>query len=379
MINRKIDFRHIQTRIRQFRVTAILGPRQCGKTTLARRFHADEYFDLENPRDLARLDHPQLVLENCTGLIVIDEIQRKQDLFPLLRFLVDTHPKQKYLILGSASRDLIQQSSESLAGRISFYTLYGFRKDDIAQRHISQLWLRGGFPPAFLAKSNESSIQWRVDYIGTFLERDIPNLGIRIAPETLRRFWLMLSFYHGQIINFSELGRSFGLADTTIRHYLDILQGTFMIRLLQPWFINIGKRLVKRPKLYIRDSGILHCLLDISNEKSLSSHAKLGSSWEGFAMENVCRCINKADEQFYFWATHSGAEVDLFWQHEGHNWACEFKYADAPKMTKSIQSALDSLQLKKLWIIYPGKTAYALDKKVMVLPFQDIKSEWDYS
>jgi predicted AAA+ superfamily ATPase len=372
IVDRKIDILEVKKRIQHFRVTAILGPRQCGKTTLAKQFQADEYFDLENPRDLVRLDNPQLALENCRGLIVIDEIQRKPDLFPLIRYLVDNNQAQKYLILGSASRDLIRQSSESLAGRISYYTLSGFRKDDIDKDKLNRLWLRGGLPPSFLASSDAISSQWRLDYISTFLERDIPNLGIRIPAETLRRFWQMISFYHGQIINISELGRSFGISDTAIRNYLEILKGTFMIRLLQPWYVNIGKRLIKRPKLYIRDSGIFHTLLNIETEKALTSHAKLGSSWEGFALECVLRSIGKTDEQVYFWGTHAGAEVDLFWQHEGKSRACEFKYADAPKFTKSINSALESLDLEKLWIVYPGKERYKLHQKVDVLPIQMI-------
>ncbi len=378
MIDRKTDFKEVKKRIQDYRVTAILGPRQCGKTTLAQRFKAKEYFDLENPRDLVRLDNPQLALERTKGLIVIDEIQRKPDLFPLIRYLVDSIPDQKYLILGSASRDLIRQSSENLAGRISFYTLLGFQKDDIAESQISRLWLRGGLPLSFLTRTDEQSSQWRLDYIKTFLEQDIPNLGIRISPETLRRFWQMISFYHGGIINFSELGKSFGIADTTIRHYLDILKGTFMIRLLPAWYVNIGKRLVKRPKLYIRDSGILHTLLSIESEKALLSHPKLGASWEGFALESVLRSIRKTDEQVYFWSTHSGAEVDLFWQHEGKNYACEFKYSDAPELTRSIKSALETLDLEKLWVVYPGKEKYPVHKKVIVQPLQKINTNWNY-
>ncbi|OGC05828.1 hypothetical protein A2V82_03380, partial [candidate division KSB1 bacterium RBG_16_48_16] len=379
MIDRKIDFQEIQKRVQYYRVTAILGPRQSGKTTLAKRFKADEYFDLENPRDLVRLDNPQLALEKCAGLIVIDEIQRKPDLFPLIRYFVDHFPEQKYLILGSASRDLIKQSSETLAGRISYYTLLGFRKDDLTMEQIPRLWLRGGLPLSLLAETDEISYQWRLDYIRTFLERDIPNLGIRIPAETLRRFWQMISFYHGQVVNLSEIGRSFGIADTTIRNYLDILKGTFMIRLLQPWRMNIGKRLVKRPKLYICDSGILHTLLSVESEKALFSHAKLGSSWEGFALECVLRAVQKTDEQVYFWGTHSGAEVDLFWQQDGKNWACEFKYADAPRLTRSLKSAFDSLALSKLWVVYPGKDVYKLDRNIAVLPLANVKDEWDYS
>jgi predicted AAA+ superfamily ATPase len=217
-----------------------------------------------------------------------------------------------------------------------------------------------------------------LDYITAFLERDIPNLGIRIAPETLRRFWQMISFYHGGIVNFSELGQSFGVADTTIRHYLDILKGTFMVRLLFPWYINIGKRLIKRPKIYIRDSGIFHTLLSIKSENALHSHPKLGASWEGFALECVLRSIKKTSEEVYFWGTHGGAEVDLFWQHEGKNYGCEFKYSDAPKFTKSIKSAFESIELEKLWVIYPGRKKYFILEKAVVLPIEKVESDWNY-
>jgi len=378
MIERKIDVAEIEKRLNYYKVTAILGPRQCGKTTLAKRFDAAVYFDLENPRDLARLENPQLALENKSGLIIIDEIQRKPELFPLIRYLVDSNADQKYLILGSASRDLMSQSSETLAGRISYVTLLGFRKDDLPGIDATKLWLRGGLPLSFLADSDEQSNLWRQDYITSFLERDIPQLGIRVPAETLRRFWHMISFYHGQVINFSELGRSFGISDTTIRYYLEILQGTFMIRLLQPWFINIGKRLQKRPKLYIRDSGILHSLLNIETEQALHMHAKLGSSWEGFALENVARSLRKDETNVYFWGTHAGAEIDLFWQHDGHNWGCEFKFADAPKLTRSMKAALESLSLEKLWVVYPGREEYQLHPQIHVLPFQNIRAEWGY-
>ena len=378
MIQRIIDYEAIQKRLTAYRVTALLGPRQSGKTTLARQFHADHYFDLENPRDLARFQTPQLTLERCKGLIVIDEIQRQLELFPLIRFLVDTIPEQHYLILGSASRDLIQQTSESLAGRISYCTLSGFRKEDILQENLDRLWFRGGLPPSFLAGDEEISYQWREDYIRTFLERDIPALGFRIPAATLRRFWQMVSHYHGNLINFSEIGRSFAIADTTVRHYIDILVGTFMLRVLPPWYMNIGKRLVKRPKLYFRDSGIFHALLSLETRETLESHPKLGSSWEGFALDCVWRSIGKPDEQAYFWATHSGAEVDLFWQHNGKNWACEFKYADAPALTKSMTSALNSLHLEKLWVIYPGNTKYQIHEKVEVVPLTDLPGSWKY-
>jgi predicted AAA+ superfamily ATPase len=361
-----------------FPVTAILGPRQSGKTTLAREFETDHFFDLENPRDLAMFAEPQLALEPLSGKIVIDEIQRAAELFPLLRYLVDTRKDQRYLILGSASRDLIRQSAESLAGRIAYHELDGFRLTDVGPENWRDLWLRGGLPPAYTAQNESESFLWREQYIATFLERDIPQLGISIPPATLRRFWVMLCHYHGQILNHSELARSFGVSDMTIRRYMEILEGTFMIRLLKPWHVNIGKRLVKRPKLYIRDTGLLHALLSIRSTRDLTTHNKLGASWEGFALENAARAIGKRNEELFFWATHSGAEVDLFWQEHGKNWAIEIKYADAPRVTPSMTSALNDLELAHLWVVYPGDRAYALALNASTLPARDIKSKWRY-
>ena len=378
MIIRKIDQATLSEKIADFPVTAILGPRQSGKTTLAQKFNADHYYDLENPRDAAMLSEPQLALESLSGLIVIDEIQRQPDLFPLLRYLVDTKKNQKYLILGSASRDLIRQSSESLAGRITYHELGGFRLNDVGTEHWRKLWLRGGLPPSFIAKTDKQSQKWKEEYITSFLERDIPQLGITIPAATLRRFWMMLCHYHGQILNHSELARSFGISDMTVRRYLEILEGTFMIRLLHPWHINIGKRLVKRPKLYIRDSGILHSLLSIGSEKDLASHNKLGASWEGFALETVSRSIGKRNEELAFWATHSGAEVDLFWQEYGKNWAIEIKYRDAPRFTPSMVNAVNDLKLSHLWILYPGDRAYKLGNRVSTMPFTDMVTPWKY-
>ncbi len=378
MFKRKKDLQEISSRLKNERVTAILGPRQSGKTTIARTFEADAYFDLEDPVDLARLENPRITLGDCSGLIVIDEIQRSPGLFQVIRVLVDSRPDQKYLILGSASRDLIRQGSESLAGRISFFTLLGFRNIDVGKQDVSRLWLRGGYPRAYTAETEEESVRWREDYIQTFLERDIPNLGIKVPAPTLRRFWQMVSHYHGMVLNLSEIGRSFGIADTTVRNYLEILQGTFMLRLLQPWYNNAGKRLVKRPKVYFRDSGIFHTLMTIDSKESLRSHPKCGSSWEGFAMDCVWRSVGKPDEQAYFWATHAGAELDLVWQHGGSSWGCEFKYQDAPKMTKSIGIALEDLGLKKLWIVYPGSQRYKLEERVEVVPLAEVPMEWVY-
>lgn len=378
LVQRNTDLNNVKERIRLFPVTALLGPRQCGKTTLARQIVYNNYFDLENPRDLARLEQPQLALEELEGLIVIDEIQRLPDLFPLIRYLVDNNPNQKYLILGSASRELIRQSSESLAGRIAYYHLGGFRIHDVGTEESKRLWMRGGFPDAFTPKIDSQSVLWRENYITTFLERDIPQLGIGIPAHTLRRFWTMLSHYHGQILNYSELARSFGISDMTARRYIEILSGTFMIRILQPWYINIGKRLIKRPKLYFRDSGVFHSLIQVEDFGQLYSHNKLGASWEGFALECACRSIGKMEQTFYFWSTHSGAEVDLFWQQGGKNWGVEFKYADAPKMTKSMGVAVNDLALEHQWVIYPGTETYRLAENITVLPLVEIPVDWAY-
>jgi len=377
-IDRKTDQATLAQFMSMFPVTAILGPRQCGKTTLARTLAADSYFDLENPQDLARLEQPQLALEDLTGLIVIDEIQRLPNLFPLLRYLVDQGKSRKFVILGSASRDLIRQSSESLAGRIAYIQLGGFRLSDIGPGAIKTLWWRGGLPPSFLAASDNESLLWRNQYVTTFLERDIPQLGITIPARTLRRFWTMLSHYHGNILNYAELGRSFGISDMTVRKYCDILEGTFMARILQPWYVNIGKRLVKRPKLFLRDSGLFHALLSIETPEQLYASPRLGASWEGFALDCVCRTLGKEDRDFYFWCTHAGAELDLFWQARGQNWGVEFKYEDGPRLTRSMKTAVQDLELERLWVVYPGKATYRLTEKIQVIPLAGVDENWDY-
>ncbi|MFA6223633.1 MAG: ATP-binding protein [Desulfomonilaceae bacterium] len=378
IIERNQDIRAVTKLIAAFPVTAILGPRQCGKTTLARSFSSNHSFDLENPRDAARLEQPQLALENLTGLIVIDEIQRMPDIFPLLRFLVDRNDDQRYLILGSASRDLIQQSSETLAGRIAYYQLAGFRLSDIGLTKEQALWLRGGLPRSFLSETDEESLVWRRQYISTFLERDIPQLGITIPARTLRRFWTMLSHYHGQILNYSELGRSFGVSDMTVRKYCEILEGAFMIRLLQPWAANVGKRIVRRPKLFLRDSGLFHALMSIETMDQLQSNPKLGASWEGFALECVCRVLNREEQELSFWRTHAGSELDLLWQWGGMNWGVEFKYHDAPRLTRSMRAAMEDLKLAGLWVIYPGHKTYRLADNIIVLPLGASGVAWNY-
>ena len=371
-IERAKDALGVKALMEVFPVTAILGPRQVGKTTLSQTFQPDHVFDLENPRDLAALDHPQLTLENLTGLIVIDEVQRKPELFPLLRFLVDKKPLQRYLILGSASSSLKQQSGESLAGRIGYYYLSGLTLPDVGFEKMEARWLRGGFPRSFLAQNNAQSTLWRSNFISTFLERDLGLLGINIPSATMFRFWVMLSHYHGQVINYSEIGRSFGISDKTVRQYMAILEDTFMVRVLMPWHTNVGKRLIKSPKLYLRDSGIFHTLQSINTWAELRSHPKLGASWEGFALEEVTAWLSKRDNEVYFYASHNGVEVDLYWQANGKKWAAEFKFTDAPRTTKSMHQAIEDLALDHLWVIYPGDRTYALTEKITVLPLAQL-------
>lgn len=367
-------------------VVALLGPRQCGKTTLA-RMYAEELsdipvvrFDLEDPTDLAALAEPKLALQDLRGLVIIDEVQRFPELFPILRVLVDRPGNPaRFLILGSASRDLIRQSSETLAGRIGHLELTPFQLTETGAPALRTLWARGGFPPAFLATSEGHSYQWRKDYVATFLERDLPALGIGIPPQSLRRFWRMLAHYHGQLLNFSELGRSFGAADTTVRGYLDILEATFMVRLLRPWHENVGKRQVKAPKLFFRDSGLLHTLLGISDLDALRHHPKLGSSWEGFALEETLRALGVDREDAWFWATHAGAELDLLVTSGGRRLGFEIKYTASPKLTKSMRAAMDTLQLDRLVVIYPGERQLALAEQIQALGLADlVKNAGEY-
>lgn len=374
MIQRPAYLKNLADGIRRSPVTALLGPRQCGKTTLARMFEQETqktYFDLESEPDRLRLQNPELMLGNLDGLVVLDEIQVMPELFRVLRVLVDRPENQaRFLILGSASPDIVKNVSETLAGRVEFIELSGFDLSEVGGDAWEKLWLRGGYPRSFLAESDEDSRVWREGFIKTFLERDIPQLGISIPSTAMRRFWTMLAHYHGQTWNASELARSMGLSDKTVRSYLDILTGTFMVRQLQPWFENIKKRQVKAPKIYFRDSGLLHNLLSLNDLSSLAGHPKVGSSWEGFALEQFLQIIQPS--QSYFWATHSGAEIDLFFLHQGHRYGVEVKYNEAPPVTKSMRIALDNLNLHKLWIIYPGKHVYPVDDKILVCPLDHI-------
>ncbi len=372
-IPRKISS-ELQLRLRKSAVVALVGPRQSGKSTLARLLGADHYFDLENPSDLNRLNDPLLALESLRGRIVIDEIQRKPNLFPILRVLVDRSARQRYLILGSASRDLLQQSSETLAGRISYLYLGGFSLEEIPRAQIDRLWLRGGLPRSFLAKSDNDSVRWRADYVTTYVERDLPNLGIRIPPTSMRRFWTMLAHYHGRLLNYAELGQSFGLSDVAIRGYVETLAGTFMIRVIPPWFENLGKRLIRRPKIYFRDTGLLHSLLAIHSQKDLLSHPILGFSWEGFTLENLAFELQLRDEEIYFYGAHGGGELDLFFLRRGKRWGVEIKYASVPKRTTQMDHMITDLGLKKLYVVYAGHERFPLSKKIEAVPLSQLQS-----
>ena len=360
----------VRTGLERMPITVLLGPRQCGKTTLAGFLDAEHVFDLENPRSLARISQPQMALERLKGTVVIDEVQRMPSLFPLLRVLADQMEGVRFMLLGSASPQLVKGVSESLAGRVAYHDLGPLALDEVGKTAWRTLWLRGGFPRSFLSDDDSESVLWRDDFIRSHLERDIPALGISLPSETLRRFWVMLSHYHGQILNLSELGRSFGVSDHTVRRYLDILTGTFMVRTLPPWHANVGKRLVKAPKLYVRDSGLFHSLQSVETWGQLESHPKLGASWEAFALEQAIRLAQVRNP--HYWRTHAGSEVDLVWQAAGGLWGMEFKYMDAPRTTKSIRSALGDLPLKHLWIVYPGPESYALDDRITVLPLVEI-------
>jgi hypothetical protein len=360
----------VRSGLRRSRVIALVGPRQCGKTTLAREFVAPDsinYFDLEDPRSLARLNEPDLALRPLRKLVVIDEIQRRPDLFPLLRVLADRRPlPARFLILGSASPDLLQQSSESLAGRIETVPLEGFRLADLGAAAQGRHWLRGGFPLAYTARTETDSMTWRRQFLQTFLERDLPQLGIKIPALTLRRFWNMVAHYHGQIWNAAELARALAVNEATVRRYLDLMADVFMLRQLPPWFENIGKRQVKAPKVYVQDSGLLHALLGIANQRDLEFHPKVGASWEGYAVEEVLKAFRP--DEAYYWATHNGAELDLLLFKNGRRIGVECKRADAPVLTASMRIALSDLKLDRLCVLYPGDKSYSLGKKVEVIP-----------
>ena len=377
MIERPGALARLRAALARSPVVVLAGPRQCGKTTLARMLlsaRAASYFDLEDPVSLARLAEPATALSGLRGLVVVDEVQRKPDIFPLLRVLADRRPlPARFLVLGSASPELLRQSSESLAGRIEFVPLGGLSLQETGPARLDRLWLRGGFPRAYLARSQGDSHEWRRQFIQTFLERDIPQLGVSIPSTALMRFWTMLAHFHGDVWNAAVPARSLGLSEPTVRRYLDLLAGLFMVRQLPPWHENLGKRQVKAPKVYIPDSGLLHTLLGVKTESDLLSHPACGASWEGFAIEAVLRAVQP--DEAYFWATHGGAELDLFLLKDGRRLGIEVKRADAPVVTPSMRIALGDLGLEHLVVLYPGSRRYELLPRVSVVPLAELARE----
>lgn len=380
MFGRAIELREIRALLRTSPVVAILGPRQIGKTTLAREVARTwqgptTTFDLEDPRDLGRLADPTTTLAPLRGLVVIDEIQRRPELFPVLRVLSDRDRRPaRFLLLGSASPPLLKQSSESLAGRIAYVELQGFGLSDVGRRW-ARLWLRGGYPRPYLARTDEESMRWRRDLIRTYVEQDLPQLSVTISATTIHRFWMMLAHYHAQIWNGAELARAFGIAESTVKRYLDLLTNTFMVRVLPPWSENIGKRVVKTPKAYIADSGLLHALLDIPSARALEAHPKIGASFEGFALQEVVRALRARPEQCYFWATYQGAELDLLVVQGGRRRGFEFKRTDAPTVTKSMHISMQDLGLESLDVIHTGRETYPLAPKIRALAISRLTME----
>ena len=363
-------------------IVALLGPRQCGKTTLAREFIAGEpgwsFFDLESAAGRRALASPEEELGRRTGHAVIDEVQRQPAVFEALRVLVDRpDASSRYLLLGSASPVLVRGAQETLAGRLGVVNLSGFHLGEITEasgkgdrQSWRTLWERGGFPRSYLAPDDELSGIWRDDFVNSFLERDIPQLGITTPAEALRRFWTMIAHYHGQIWNAAEFARALGSNRPTARHYLDILSGAFMVRVLPPWIENLKKRQTKAPKIYLRDSGLLHTLLEIPSSDALPGHVKIGASFEGFAIEQVLSHVKPRSA--YFWRTQAGAELDLLVTHGGKRYGFEVKYSDAPGTTRSMHSAITDLRLEHLWVIYPGSERYRLREKISVLPIRHV-------
>lgn len=371
LIERPLLRARIARALSRSRVAALAGPRQVGKTTLARSFLAADhpgYFDLENPLSLARLSEPMTALSPLRGLVVIDEIQRMPELFPILRVLADREgTPARFLLLGSASPALLRASSESLAGRIEVIEIGGFVLEETGAGSADALWLRGGAPRSFLAETDADSRTWRQQFLQALVERDLPQLGAALAPAALLRFLTMLAHYHGQIWNAAEPARSLGISEITVRRYLDLLTGAYLVRQLPPWFANIGKRQVRSPKIYWRDCGLLHQLLGIADEQALLSHPRCGASWEGFALEHMLQRLQP--DEAYFWATHTGAELDALLIKDGRRLGLEIKRADAPRLTPSMRHALDDLELDALWVIYPGSLRYRLHERIEVLPF----------
>ncbi len=365
----------IRRNLREFPVVTVLGSRQVGKTTLARDFLVTRknahYFDLERDADIARLASPGLALGPLRGLVVIDEVQRMPQLFATLRPIVDRRPlPARFLLLGSASPEIVRGVSESLAGRIAYIDVPGFNLVEIDPENLRQLWWRGGYPRAFLARNDSGARQWLEELLRALTERDLRNLGIDLPAQTVRRFCLMTAHYHGQLWNASEIGRSLGLSDHTVRRYLDILSGAFLVRQLPPWYENLGKRLVKTPKIYWRDSGVVHSLLDVPSLGYLQNHPKVGASWEGFVLEQIVALTHSAE--VYHWRTHAGAELDLFLPIGGKRLGFEIKYTDAPAITKSMRVAVHDLRLDHLYIVHAGSASYALATNISAVAASDL-------
>jgi len=374
MIARPQLLNQIRQALRRSRVVALIGPRQSGKTTLARQIEpADSanYFDLEDPASLARLEQPMTALESLRGIVVIDEIQHRPNLFPLLRVLADRKPlSARFLILGSASPEQLHQSSESLAGRLETVSVAGFSLAEVGTKSLKRHWQRGGFPLSFLARTNDNSNSWRRQFIQTFLERDLPQLGVNIPAPALLRFWTMVAHCHGGIWNSADPARSLGIGESTVRRYLDLFTKLLVVRQLHPWHENLAKRQVKSPKVYVRDTGLLHALLGIRTEKELLAHPKSGASWEGYVLEETLKAVEP--DEAYFWATHQGTELDLLLLRGGKRLGIEMKRMDAPTLTASMRIALTDLKLDQLTVVYPGARSYELGPQVKVIPVSAI-------
>ncbi len=380
MLERTKHEKTLRERLDDYPVVGLVGARQVGKTTLARKIvrqwpEPTHFFDLESSDDIFRLADPLFALSSLRGLIVLDEVHQMPDIFATIRVLADRDSNPaKFMVLGSALPELLKQTSESLAGRISYHELPGLNVSETGIEHSEDLWLRGGFPKSFVAANQSKSNRWRKDFIRTYLERDIPQFGIRIPGISIERFWMMLSHYHAQVWNGSEIGRAFGVSHTTAQRYLELLQSTFMVRCLQPWHANIKKRQVKSPKVYIRDSGIAHSLLRIKTFEELICHPKVGATWEGFVIENLIQILDLDDRDCYFWSTHSGAEIDMIVNSGGRLRGFEIKRTSSPGVTRSIRSALSDLDLERVDVVYPGNESYALSDRVNAVAVSDILS-----